>query len=83
MKRFTFSDMNRVSGEILEAALIEPVSLTKRGKEKLVIMTAERYGQLTGQSHTTAYGLSDAPQTVHDELMAGLDELLTRRFDDV
>lgn len=83
MKQFTFSDMNRVSGEILEAALIEPVSLTKRGKEKLVIMTAEKYGQLIGQSQTTAYGLSDAPKPVHDELMAGLDELLTRKPDDV
>ena len=38
MKQFSFSDMNRASGEILEAALIEPVALTKRGKEKLVIL---------------------------------------------
>ncbi|UWU17257.1 hypothetical protein N2599_31330 (plasmid) [Rhizobium sullae] len=36
MKQFTFSDMNRASEEILEAALVEPVTLTKRGKEKLV-----------------------------------------------
>lgn len=42
MKQFTFSDMNRASGEILEAALVEPVSLTKRGKDKLVILTAEQ-----------------------------------------
>ncbi|WP_246617930.1 hypothetical protein [Rhizobium populisoli] len=33
MELFSFSDMNRASGEILEAALIEPVTLTKRGKE--------------------------------------------------
>ncbi|SES41226.1 prevent-host-death protein [Rhizobium sp. NFR03] len=76
MKQFTFSDMNRASGEILEAALIEPVALTKHGKEKLVIMTAERYGQLVGDPHTVAYGLDDAPQSVHDELMTGLDALL-------
>ncbi len=36
VKQFTFSDMNRASEEILEAALVEPVTLTKRGKEKLV-----------------------------------------------
>lgn len=36
MKQYTFSDMNRSSGEILEAAMIEPVVLTKHGKEKLL-----------------------------------------------
>ncbi|TCR03932.1 hypothetical protein EDF70_10227 [Neorhizobium sp. JUb45] len=30
MKQFSFSDMNRVSGKILETELIEPVALTKR-----------------------------------------------------
>lgn len=68
MKQFSFSDMNRASGEILEAALIEPVSLTKRGKEKLVILTAEQYRKLVGHSPTAAYGLDDAPDAVHDEL---------------
>lgn len=38
--KFTFSDMNSASGEILEAAPVEPVSLTKRGKTRLVILTA-------------------------------------------
>jgi prevent-host-death family protein len=76
MKQFTFSDMNRASGEILEAALVEPVVLTKRGKEKLVILTAERYGKLIGRSHTAAYGLMDAPQQVHDELMDGLEDII-------
>ncbi len=38
--KFTFSDMNSASGEILEAAPVEPVSLTKRGKARLVILTA-------------------------------------------
>ena len=76
MKRFTFSDMNRASGEILEAALIEPVALTKRGKEKLVILSASTYQRLTGGGHTKAYTLADAPEAVHDELMAGIDAIL-------
>jgi hypothetical protein len=49
---------------------------TKRGKEKLVILTAERYGKLIGRSHTAAYGLMDAPQQVHDELMDGLEDII-------
>ncbi len=76
MKQFSFSDMNRASGEILEAALIEPVALTKRGKEKLVILRAEQYRRLIGGSHTVAYGLDDAPDAIHAELMTGLDALL-------
>ena len=76
MKQFTFSDMNRASGEILEAALIEPVSLTKRGKDKLVILTAEQYRKLIGRSHTQSYGLLDAPEDIHRELMTGLDDII-------
>lgn len=83
MKKFTFSDMNRASGEILEAALIEPVALTKRGKEKLVILNAATYERLKGQGHTKAYSIDDAPDAVHDELMAGLDSILDENGPDV
>ncbi|PZM16480.1 type II toxin-antitoxin system Phd/YefM family antitoxin [Rhizobium tubonense] len=76
MKQFTFSDMNRASGEILEAALVEPVTLTKRGKDKLVIMTVDQYSRLIGRSHTQAYNLMNAPHDVHQELMTGLDDIL-------
>jgi PHD/YefM family antitoxin component YafN of YafNO toxin-antitoxin module len=68
--------MNRASGEILEAALIEPVTLTKRGKDKLVILTAEQYQKLIDQSRTQAYGLLDARDDIHQELMTGLDEII-------
>ncbi|RWK73720.1 MAG: type II toxin-antitoxin system Phd/YefM family antitoxin [Mesorhizobium sp.] len=77
MKQFTFSDMNRVSGEILETALIEPVALTKRGKEKLVILSAAQYHQLVGRPHSVAYTLEDAPDEVHNELMTGLDAIIS------
>lgn len=76
MKQFTFSDMNRALGEILEAALVEPVTLTKRGKDKLVILTAEQYRKLIGRSHTAAYDLMDAPEDIHQELMTGLEDII-------
>ena len=76
MKQFSFSDMNRASGEILETAMIEPVALTKRGKEKLVILTADAYRRLAGQTQAEAFSLYDAPPTVHAELMHGLDAIL-------
>jgi prevent-host-death family protein len=68
--------MNRASGEILEAALVEPVTLTKHGKDKLVILTAEQYRKLIGRSHTIAYGLMDAPEDIHQELMTGLEDII-------
>ncbi|AZO31332.1 MULTISPECIES: type II toxin-antitoxin system Phd/YefM family antitoxin [Mesorhizobium] len=83
MKQFTFSDMNRASGEILETAMIEPVVLTKRGKEKLIILSATQYRQLVGSSHAVAYTLEDAPDEVHDELMSGLESIITGDKPDV
>ncbi|MBZ9808683.1 type II toxin-antitoxin system prevent-host-death family antitoxin [Mesorhizobium sp. BR1-1-9] len=77
MKQFSFSDMNRVSGEILETAMIEPVALTKRGKEKLVILSADQYRRLVGSPQAVAYTLEGAPDEVHDELMSGLEAITT------
>lgn len=76
MKRFSFSDMNRLSGEILEAALSEPVALTKYGKERLVIVPADRYRSLTSGARQTAFTVEGSPDAVNDELMAGLDAIL-------
>jgi prevent-host-death family protein len=81
MKRFTFSDMNRGSGEILETALVEPVVLTKHGKEKLVILAADAYKRMQGQPHVTAYSIADMPDDVYHELMEGLDAILAEEDD--
>jgi len=74
MKQFSFSDLNRGSGEILDAAMREPVSLTKRGKEKLVIIPAEDYHRLVGRQR--AYRIEEAPDDIHAELMSGVGGLL-------
>jgi prevent-host-death family protein len=81
MKQFTFTDMNRDSGQILESALSEPVTLTKHGKEKLVIMPAKQYRKLVGTPRTEAYELANAPDEVHDELITGLDVILADNSD--
>ena len=76
MKHYSFSDMTRLSGEILEHALGGPVALTKYGKEKLVIVTAERYRHLTGHTSAAAFTLEGAPENIHRELMQGLDAII-------
>jgi prevent-host-death family protein len=75
MKTYTFSDLNRQSGEILDSALIEPVALTKRGKERLVIIPAKLFRQLSA-GHVQTYTVENAPDDIHDTLMAGLDQLI-------
>jgi prevent-host-death family protein len=81
VKQFTFSEMNRSSGEILEAALVEPVVLTKHGKEKLFVLSAQEFHRLRGEASTKAYSLRDAPAVVHNELMAGIDAILSTKPD--
>ena len=73
MKTFTYSDMNRTPGEILDIALVEPVTLTKRGKDKLVIMKADVFNRLPYQQ---AYTIQNAPEDVHQELLAALEATL-------
>lgn len=73
MKSFTLSDLNRRSGKVLNAALAGPVTLTRHGKPKLVVLSVEDYQALT---YPRAYTVANAPQHVHDELMAGIDEIL-------
>lgn len=76
MKSYTFSDLNRQSGEILDAALIEPVALTKRGKEKLVIVPAKLFRQLN-QNHIRTFTVENAPDYVHELLLQSLDDLIS------
>jgi len=84
MKHYTFSDMNRASGEILEAAMIEPVVLTKHGKEKLFVLSARDYHRMRGErSPTKSYSLHDVPDDVHQELMSGIDAILEPAKEDV
>lgn len=75
MKTFAFSDLNRQSGEVLDAALAGPVTLTKRGKPKVVMLSVEQFDRLA--RHRRAYTLANAPDHIHEELMAGIEEILT------
>lgn len=88
MKEFSFSDLNRRSGDVLDAALAEPVSLVKRGKAKLVVMPMaqfEQYQRLVAQARAaahseeeeqTAFTLKNAPQSDIENLLAGAQEII-------
>lgn len=73
MKTFSLSDLNRQSGEVVDAAMAGPVSLTKRGKPKLVMMPYDVYERI---NPTKAYTIENAPDAVNDELMEALEEII-------
>jgi antitoxin Phd len=52
MKSYSLTELNHRSGEVIEAAHNGPVEITKRGKRRYVILTAERYDRLTNRTPT-------------------------------
>jgi prevent-host-death family protein len=46
MHQVTISDLQRNIGDIQDAALKEPVSITRNDKEKYVLLSAEEYHRL-------------------------------------
>lgn len=58
MRRFTSRDLQRPLGEAQEAALREAVLITFHGRDRLVVMAADAYAELTAR---TAQENEDAP----------------------
>ncbi|UXN57716.1 type II toxin-antitoxin system prevent-host-death family antitoxin [Phyllobacterium zundukense] len=78
LKEFSFSDLSRRSGDVLDAAMTETVSLVKRGKAKVVMMPTSEYERLTGtrQEERRAFTLADAPEEDIENLMTGFQEII-------
>lgn len=82
MKRYSFSDLNRATGEILDEALKDPVTLTKRGKDRLVLIPIEMFQRLNGHLRSRAYLLDDLPPGVASDLDAALEQILAELSED-
>ncbi|WP_192248055.1 type II toxin-antitoxin system prevent-host-death family antitoxin [Mesorhizobium caraganae] len=67
-------DLGNKSGEVVEAAYRGPVEITKRGKRKFVLLTAEQ----SGRSAQRAYRVEDLKGAERDEILAGLDAVTLR-----
>lgn len=79
MKTFSFSDLSRKSGDVLDAALAGPVSLIKRGKPKVVMLPVDEYQKLVdGSSGRQAFSID----TASDEDIATLVEGFQKILDD-
>lgn len=82
MAKFSLTDLSNRSGEVAEAAFKGPVEITKRGKRKFVLMTAEDFDRLAGATKQRAFlsdNLSDEDRTF---FLSGLDAVAQEGRDD-
>jgi prevent-host-death family protein len=72
---FSLSDLSNRSGEVVEAAFRGPVEITRRGKRKFVLLTAEDYDRLVDAADTRrAFHADDAPEEVVAMMLAALKD---------
>lgn len=76
MKTYSFTDVSKTPGLVLEEALKSPVILTKRGKEKLVVVSADYFRRLAGRPQAEAYSIHELPDEIGKQLDSGLAAIL-------
>ena len=75
MANFSLTDLSNRSGEVVEAAFRGPVEITRRGKRKFVLLTAEEYDRLVNAADTRrAFHADDAPEEVSAMMLAALED---------
>jgi prevent-host-death family protein len=73
--RFSLTDLSNRSGEIVEAAFRGPVEITRRGKRKFVLLTAEDYDRLLTAADTRqAFHADDASEEVAAMMLGALED---------
>jgi antitoxin Phd len=71
---FSLTDLSNRSGEVVEAAFRGPVEITRRGKRKFVLLTAEEYDRLVSAADTRrAFHADDASDEVAAMMLAALE----------
>lgn len=74
MGRFSMTDLSNRSGEVVEVAFRGPVEITRRGKRKLVLLTAEEYDRLVSAADMRrAFHADDVPEEVAAMMLAALE----------
>jgi antitoxin Phd len=72
---FTLTDLSNRSGEVVEAAFRGPVEITRRGKRKFVLLTAEDYDRLVSAADTRrAFHADEAPEQVAAMMLGALED---------
>jgi antitoxin Phd len=73
MTHFSLTDLSNRSGEVVEAAFRGPVEITRHGKRKFVLLTAEEYDRLVRAADTRrVFHADDVPEEVAAMMLAAL-----------
>jgi prevent-host-death family protein len=73
MANYSLTDLSNRSGEVVEAAFRGPVDITRRGKRKFVLLTAEDYDRLVNEADTRrAFHADDVSDEVAAMMLAAL-----------
>ena len=73
MKTYSMGDFQRHTGDIADEAAKEPITLTRYGKPKYVLISHESYQRLLTREQTQrSYLLDSLPEDVRAELMEEL-----------
>jgi hypothetical protein len=70
VREFTSEDLQKKSGLVQEAALVEPIAITFRGRRRHVMMSTQEFERLQRLGDPKVYRLAEIP----DELLRALSE---------
>lgn len=77
MQKYPAADLARNTGELLRAASVAPVTITKHKKECFVVMSTKTYEAITENASTQrAFAVADMPDDLGELLDSGLKKLL-------
>ncbi len=73
MKTFTLTDLKNHTGKVVDAAIREPVSLTKHGAAALVILSQDEFDRRLAFADTRrSFGLDELPSELAGDVRASL-----------
>ena len=78
MRSVSAQELQRNIGEVQDIALREPIAITRRGKERLVLMSIDEYKRLAARDRK-ALAVEDMPDSVIDAVAKA--EMDPRFFD--
>ena len=78
MRTFSTSDLSRKSGDIIASALQGPVSISQRGKPRLIMLSVEQYEALTARSadERLVGATADMPADLVQDIRSAIDDYL-------
>ena len=77
MRTFSTSDLSRKSGDIIASALQAPVSISQRGKPRLIVLSVEQYEALIhAPPERIAGATAEMPEELAHDVVHALDAYL-------